>query len=405
MRILPENIITIKEAVGLDVHLLPDDRWLFTALHVKLVKGKLIKVKEYLDHKGLEHLQKQLPKNVPVVVTVNGKGILVRETDVADVNLINQLFPGGNPNDFYVQSLKINEARQYSFICRKSLIGQVLDRLKAAQIIPVYISAGAESFHNILPFVTEPDLELKAPSYTVKIVNKEISSVVYLINPENQKTLSWDIGGYAYQGGHVNLLATLLDVLLKPANWQEGSILTPAIEKAREEYKYNRLFNFSKWAILSVTLVLLLINFFVFNYYFNKNKELLQQTNMSSGRTQAGLETARSDSSYAFFTGAGWNKNTRHGYYADRIAALAPPSLKLTLLQTAPMQESVGSGDFVFANNKIVVSGTSADPTDLEVFSRSIKNIPGAETVSLTSYLYKKELDAAVFTIEITVAR
>ncbi|ANH80046.1 hypothetical protein A8C56_02770 [Niabella ginsenosidivorans] len=401
---IKNNIITIKEAVGLDVHIQPDDRWLFSAVYVKITKGKLIKAADYPGVRTIKELKNRLPPNVPVAVCINGKGILMRETDTTVTNLVNLLFPGSNPGDFYSVPLTANETKQFNFICRKTLVEQVLQQLKNAGIEPVAVSIGVTLFLNILPFLAEEALEIPAPSYTITVKNKACASIIYRINSEEHTIPSLNIGGFSYTSPQVNLLATVLDLLLKPADWQGGAIVTPEITAARQNYKYYKLFSFTKWAVLSVTLFLLLVNFFVFSYYFNKNKAVVQQGNLVKETSQANaLESARSDSSYAFFVNAGWNKNTRHGFFIDRIAALAPPTVQFTLLQTAPVQESLGTGDFLFSNNKIILSGISSDPTDLEIFSRAVKNIPGVVTVTLNNYLYKRDLAAAVFTIEITV--
>ncbi|WP_300600689.1 hypothetical protein [Niabella sp.] len=402
-RKLKDTIITIKEAVGLELHIGPDERWQFNGVYVKFIDKKLKKIAEYTGIEELKVLKAQLPKQVPLVLVINGKGILMRRTAQPEKNLVNQLFPGSNPGDFFSVTCPDEPSGQYHFICRKTLVTQVLEVLDAAGLKPVSLGIGLEPLLQALPFLEAPDAVLHTPSYMANITQKTIGEITYGAHePSVAATLV--VGGEAYQAQHINALGAVLQVLLKPADQLDGAVAIEAVKAAGEDYKYYKLFHFTKWTILTVLLVLLLGNFFVFNHYFGKNKALAQQADLVRAATQGSLlEQARSDSSYAFFTNAGWNKNTRHSYYADRIAALAPETVRFSLLQTAPVQETIGAGDLIFANNKIILQGTSVDPTELETFSRAIKNIPGVQAVIINNYLYKRELLAAVFTLEITI--
>ncbi|MGJ7030915.1 hypothetical protein [Niabella hirudinis] len=402
-RKLKDTIITIKEAVGIELHIGADDKWQFNGVYVKFIDKKLRKVAEYKGVVEPKVLKDQLPKQTPLVLVINGKGILMRQTADPVSNLVNQLFPGSNPSDFFAVTSPAGVAGQYHFICRKTLVAQVLDTLKAAGLMPVSVNIGLEPLLKALPFVEEPELVITAPAYSVTIAQQAIQAIDY--GPRNDAGMvTLSVGGEKYAAYSMNPLGAVLQALLKPVDQLEGSIVTEAVVAAGENYKYYKLFHFTKWTVLAVLLVLLLGNFFVFNHYFGKNKTLTLQAGLVQAATQQSLlAKGRSDSSYVFFINAGWNKNTRHGYYADRIAALAPETVRFSLLQTAPMQETVGMGDFVFAQNKIIIQGTSTDPTDLEIFSRAVRNIQGVQSATINNYLYKRDLLAAVFTLEITI--
>lgn len=402
-RKLKDTIITLKEAVGLELLIGPDERWQINGVHVKFIDKKLKKIAEYAGIEELNTLKKKLPKQVPLVLVINGKGILMRKTAQPENNLVNQLFPGSNPNDFFSVTCSAEETGQYHFICRKTLVEQVLNALEDRGCTPVALGMGLESLLQVLPFLEAPDAVIHTSSYSVTIVQKKIHEIAYGAHdlPGAEMLM---VGGETYKTHTLNALGAVLQVLLKPADQLDGVIEPEAVKAARDDYKYYRLFHFAKWSLLAVLLLLLLGNFLVFNHYFGKSRLLARRADLMQATAEAGrLEHALSDTDYAFFIRAGWNKNTRHGYYADRIAALVPETVRFSLLQTAPVQESVGAGDLVFANDKILLQGTSTDPTGLETFSRAIKNIPGVEAVTINNYLYKRELLAAVFTLEIIV--
>jgi hypothetical protein len=395
-----DKIITVREAVGVDVHIGQDDQWQITGMHVKFVKKKLGIVATYGD---LEDIRSHMPRNVPLVLLINGRGILMRETAAKEVNVIGQLFPGANPNHFYSMPYRISETMQYAFICRKTLVEQVMQVLAAKGLRPLTVTVGLSPLKQVLPFLDTAALEVTSPGYKVSVKQNEIVAIVYGEQPADIPDTAVRVGDQPLRRSHVTLLGAIMQVLLKPVDRVDDPADLPAALTARQEYTYFRLFWFGTWLLLTVVLTLLVINFMVFSHFFNRNSALSQQIGQMNDAA-AGNEGQQNEfnATYAFFTAAGWNKTTRHGFYIDHIAALTPASIRLTVLQTASQEETFGS-DLVFRVNKIQVNGISTDPTELEIFSRAIRNIPGVEAVSMNDYLYKREMSAAVFSIEVTI--
>lgn len=400
IRYIRNNIITIREAIGLDVHFM-EDGMIVSGVHLKVQKGKVIKLKAIERIAQFKDLK--LPLNIPVAVTLNGKGVLMRTNKGrATENLLSSWFPGVNPQDFLYTLHDIESEDNMAYIARRSFVEDVIKEMNEAGIRIVSLTLGTSPVNTVLPFMYRGLIELNTPTLKVDISEKKIIAIQQEQYP-HAVFKEIEIGEVHYNTNQVLALGAALSLLSLPADRVYSDIKTSEISYLQKDYVYYKLFRFTGWAVLITLLTLLLANFFVFNHYYTKNNELVQSNSLINAQLNNSLEgNAQVDSSYSFFMRSGWNRITKHGYFADRIAALVPPTVSLTALQAAPLQESVGMNDYVFSQDKIWVSGTSADPTELETFSRSIKNINGVQGVAIKNYVYKAEIGAATFLIEIT---
>ncbi|GAB3433040.1 hypothetical protein [Niabella aquatica] len=405
IRYIRNNIITIRQAIGIDIHFLNDGKMTISGVQIKAAKSEVQKVSSFDRIHSVKDLKSKLPKNIPVAATLNGKGILMRtNSGKATDSMISTLFPGANPQDFVYTIHDIEGDDNVIFIARKSFVEDTVKELNGAGVRLVALTLGSNPVNILLPFMHKWSTDLITPMLRLDINEKKVVSV----KPEDDSAAVYkeiEIGGALYNTNKVLALGAALGLLSKPADRLHSDIRTTEINYLQKDYVYFKLFQFTGWAILITTLSLLLVNFFVFNHYFNKNKELVQANDLLAAQMDNSSDANRQlDSSYNFFMRSGWNKTSRHGYYIDRIAALVPASVSLSNMQTAPLQESIGVNDYIFTTDKILVSGTSIDPTELETFSRSVKNITGVAAVAIKSYFYKSEIKAAIFTIEITVS-
>ncbi|MCH5718221.1 hypothetical protein [Niabella hibiscisoli] len=401
IRYIRNNIITIREAIGLDIHFMDEGNLVISGVHLKAQKGKVVKVKAIERIANFKDLQ--LPKNIPVAVTLNGKGILMRTNKgKATENLVSSWFPGVNPQDFVYTLHDMEGEDNMAYIARRTFVEDVIKEVNEAGIRIVSLTLGTNPLNMVLSFMYRGPIELSTPTLKLDINDKKIISVQQERYP-HAVYKEIEIGEMHYNTNQVLALGSALSLLSVPADRVHSDIKTSEISYLQKDYVYYKLFQFTGWAVLITLLTLLLVNFFVFNHYYTKNNELVQSNSLIDAQLNNSLEdNAQVDSSYNFFMRSGWNRITKHGYFADRIAALVPPTVSLTGLQAAPLQESVGMNDYIFSQDKIWVSGTSADPTELETFSRALKNINGVQGVAIKNYVYKAEIGAATFLIEIT---
>ncbi len=405
VRYVRNTIVTIREVAGIDIHLLPDGGMLFFGAQLKLAGGKVKTVKNIHRVKDVKELKGTISEKVPLSVSMNGHGVMMRKIAPGNnSNLISNILPGSNPNDFLYTIHKINEQEQIAFIIRKSKVEETIGLFETAGLRIISLSLGTEGVENILPFIDRSKQTLSTLTLAIDVSDQKVVSVRNTDKSEDQLFKEIRIGDQVFRKSESIGVGNALNLLHKPADSIGSNISTSGISHLQKDYVYYKLFQFTKWTVMASTLALLLINFVVFNYYFKKNKKLTEMNNLALALQQQNtLAGEKLDSSYSFFMRSGWNKNTRYGFYIDRIAALVPSSVSFKSLDVAPLQESLGVNDYLFSKNRIVISGVSNNPSELETFSRALKNIEGVESTALKNYSYKEDLNAAVFTIEITI--
>lgn len=405
IRHIRNTIMSIKEVAGIDIHFLPDEKMLLFGAHLKISGGKVVTIANIDRVETIRALKENIRPGVPVSLSVNGYGVMMRKIPLGDhSNLISGLLPGANPNEFYHNIHRINEQEAIAFIIRKTKADEIISSFSEIGLRVLSLSVGTKGVENILPFIDNGKVTLLLQSLTIEIISQNVVSVQPADAMEPQVFKEIRIGETIYRKTASIGVGNALKLLHRHAAKISSDVLQSGISYLQRDYVFYKQFRFAKWFLLAATLTLLVINFFAFNYYYHKNERIKEQNSLSLAQQQQQVhDGSRLDSIYSFFITAGWNKYTRHSYFIDRMAALVPATVTFNSLDVAPLQESRGTNDYVFAYSNIIVSGVSDDPSDLETFSRSLKNIEGVERVAISRYSYKQDISAAIFTIEITI--
>jgi len=183
-----------------------------------------------------------------------------------------------------------------------------------------------------------------------------------------------------------------------------GVVINDAIRSAREDYTYFNYFRAAAWSFLGFVFAVLLINFFIYNHYFSSNV----QYSASQALTQAEEKKAEKlesaiGSKERWISRYGWDRSSRLSLYADRIAALVPDDATLTVLKINPVHAGFASDNnpLSFQQDTIQLTGTCEDPAELNRFANNLRNIRSFRQIDIKSYLYKKETQNGVFSMEI----
>lgn len=399
LQAVSKKITVIREAIGVDIHIGPDDAWTVSGLRLKVKNGKVWKVGEY---GSLAELREKNDASLALMLIVNGKGVLMRTTSEPEEEPLKRFLTGANPNDFYAESWSPGNGLHYHFICRKTMLAEILDKLTEAGLIAIECRLGLATFSQVAGFLEVGDGSVSAPSYTLTWKDQRIDSVDYMEVNVGTGTDMMEVGGMQLRKKHLAVTGLLMQALLLPVVELTGGFTTEAIVHSRTELQYRRLAVWGAKALLATVLMLLFFNFLLFSHYFARHAELEARLTLTKGEMDtARVVQQRLDAVYDFFHRQGWSRPTRHGFYLDRIAALVPPTVRLTDFQTALPQEAFGASGISFQHDAMKVRGVSADPTDLEVFSRALRNVEGVVKVTIREYAYKRDLSAAVFSIDI----
>lgn len=402
IKYLKDKMLALTEVAGIEINISGDDKLLIHAVHLKNENGKIKKINELTNLKDFEQLKSKLDINIPLCVAISGKGILIRKGVAGNSNTISDFLPGINPNDFYAEKLILNEDSQHLFITKKEVIIPLLQQLQSMGFSVIYLTLGLAAIGNVLPFLSG-DIQylITTQSYVFSNNAKEtnIGSHSKEIDFHTEELL---LKNQYFKQVSIVAFSVALEPFITSLSTLSGGYEEDTIIKTRKELADKKIFRFAGWTCLLGFFLILLINYFVFNYYYNKNTELNESASQLLQR-QKEYESQKKqlDSSVSFMSTLGWDLSSKHSYHLDRIAALVPGSVVLTSLQSSPTIENTESNVQLFDNKKILVSGTCDQPTDLNDFVNAVKNLPETRTVTLKNYVYKKEKATAIFMVEI----
>jgi hypothetical protein len=407
--VIKNKILEVRRACGVEVSLLNGGDLAIQAVIVKLQKHVVVKEKEVHSIASAEALGQLVSAGTPLAVVLNGKGILHKKVPLEALtgNVFETVLPNGNPADFYMEICPY-ESWASVYLVRRAVLDKVVDDLARCNLRVLTVSMGATGLQNLMPYLNpEKDMDqIRTNHFLLRIDPArrvtDIESLAYPLE-EARPTLEYSIGNhYVFSRGIMAFGAAM--GLFAGAGASAGGMTNDTIRSAREDYTYFNYFRAAIWSFLGFVFAVLLINFLIYNHYFSSN----EQYSASQALTQAEEKKAWKlesviGSKERWISRYGWDRSSRLSLYADRIAALVPDDATLTVLKINPVHAGFASDNnpLSFQQDTIQLTGTCEDPAELNRFANNLRNIRSFRQIDIKSYLYKKETQNGVFSMEI----
>jgi len=392
--------LQINKATGVEVVFNENGEPQFHAVTIRVKNDRM--VKESIAHRVSQLAELKIDKKNPISLVCNGKGVLIKKVIQTTIpeNPASLVFPQANPSEFYTH-LRVGKDGLIVAIARKELIDSILALFEKEGYTVLEVFLGIAPIQTILPFIEDEVINIRGlcikkqgNDFDLVQQNKtsNFDTVEYLISSQyiqSSHLLSYGSGTY--------LLANSVDT--KP----EISIDKLSIN--RTEFIYKRFFNLSGASLLGLLFVLLLTNFFLFNYYFRQNEIL--QTNqtlytVNPSNTGSIEDITKKESLIAVL---GWKDQQISSFLADRLASYLPKGMWLKSLHFYPPESNkISEGDVLrFKNKTISLQGECEDASSINLFMSNIKTIPSVYAVDMKSYGFDKDREVGIFTLEILI--
>jgi Tfp pilus assembly protein PilN len=396
-----KNIFNLTQKVyAIDVEINTDG-----AYHCNAVE--LVKQKGAIDFTVLEMNDEtfgKIQKKTPVCLILNGKGIIHRKITVnaslPDADIIKQIIPNVNPEDFYIQKQEIarqkEQQTQIISLARKSLIDKVIADMSESFDFIVDVSINPFALDDILPVISNESL-LHYKNISIHIRENKIEDFTVQAESEEQ---TLEIGNQSVNTILLPALGIGFSFLINPTG-NHASI--EAIQEKNKEYLYKQKTQLiGKISLISV-FIILIINFLIFDHFYKKTQEeqpqVIKQEELINKVKQLN-ETLSAKSK--FLQQSGLLTPNKISFYADRIASTIPDGIMLTDWQFNPPADPNKKETFTFKNGIIVISGISNQSAGFNNWIKELKNSEGIESVSILGYDHDIKANAALFTIELT---
>lgn len=344
----------------------------YTSL-LKQTKKELVE-DSFFNTNSIEKISENIPKHQHIFLTINTDKVLVKtiESEQQDhLKLVYKAFPNIDTESFYYEVLS-QENIHFVALCRRDYVDAIISKFSESKLNVIDFSLG----HSLAGILTNFASQNVVYSSNSKI---EITdTAIRTIKKEEPASEHYDINGLKVSNQYLlSFIGAIQNVLKSDFS---NTNFTLKKEQLVNEYKHTRFFNqFLKFGGIFI-LGLLLINFLVFNHYFNKVNELGQISELNQATKTKIITLDKSVSKKEKMINDILKGNTsKTSFYNDRIISDLPKSILLSDLEYQPLLKRINKEKPIEINKGIIrIAGTSDDS---EVFSDWITQLERLEWV------------------------
>ncbi len=351
---------------------------------------RTIEVEYTFETSSLEDFSKKLSKKQHLFLVVNNDNVLTKriESNQAEViKLVYNAFPNINLEDFFYE---VTSQKSYHFIsiCRKQYVKELISTYKSKGFPVINVSLGNTIISSITDFID---------SQTVVSSNARISmdnkTITIIEKTDIIKTHNYDINGLKTNHNYILSLSGALDTVLQ--HFHSITNFDVLKHSLKNNHQQSQFFTQFLKLGLAFILSLLLINFFVFNHYFNQVNRLQQTSQMNQTTKQNILELSEQvNKSQKTADDMLKSSSSKSSFYVNNIIQSLPNSILLSELNYQPIEKRIKSDKpIVLKQNTIIVSGGS---NRSDFFSKWITHLETALWINRVEILSYEDASKSV---------
>lgn len=370
-------------------------------LEVSKKKGELVIINRFLTD-DLSILAQKAKKTIPLYLVYNTEGVITKRTHAGstlkDRAAVENLFPGLNFGNFYYQIVDLNPSSFIS-VCKKQELDALVDKIKSHKLALAGISLGTSVLVSIWDHVQDHTLYTNAD-----LIRKEGNDIGGVIISKNTDPIqqTYTINGLIV--ANTDLLGFSGVVSFLSGNHGQESNFKETIEALENSFVSNRTFSVLLRVFISAILGILLVNFLIFNHYFEKTERIKtslaldteNKKNLTLLREKVGEKERKVDAIISF-------SNSRTSFYLDRLALSTPESILFSEVQYSPLQMPIQtSKPILLYDNVILVLGSSSNSEDFSTWITGLETLDWVKKVETMDYDYKNN-NSSEFKVQISV--
>lgn len=332
---------------------------------------------------SLDALHTKLEKKQHVFLIINNDQVLtkrIESTQTEIQKLVYTAFPNINLEDFLCE-IYTQEHSQFVSICRKTYVEKLISQYKNIGISIINIALGNSAIASISGFIGSETFFTSNASLLIK--NKTIEQIKKL---DHIAPIDYNINGLLVNNTQVLSLSGALDPLLH--GFQPITNFDDLKGTLKKEHVQSRTFSLFLKTGLTAILSVLLINFFVFNYYFNKVNTLKQTSQINQTTKQNLLKLNKEVSkSQKMVEDMLKGSSSKSSFYANTIIQSLPQSVLLTAFNYQPILKRIKKEQHITINtNTILISGASNNSAQFSIWLADLETVKWIQQVDILNY-------------------
>lgn len=364
----------------------------YALLTFKKEKGKL----NILENKSFptqELLFENINTKLPVILSVDGKGVLNKKIDVtneADIAWKKNI----DFNTIYHTSYHVKNNTFMSF-CRKNVIDDwlIVFETKKIELIDIYVG----SFLSVLLANNLNISKITSGNLAFELYQNELEN---FSKSEVDTTIDYTISDTIISSDALPLYGNALHYFI-----QNDTVSKSVLKNSsKEEVVYRKAFEFFGILMLVGFFVGLLISYFLIQYYSGKNAELNIKNVYSNKAYQqiVTLEKQKEDKE-KIIKDSGFLSDKFLSFYTYEIIKSVPNSISLNELNLAPLLKEVKFNEKVEVTARIIiVKGLTVSEDDFNDWLRSVKSFDWISKFEIES-LKKDKKNNTQFSLKISI--
>jgi hypothetical protein len=397
-----EQYYRINEAIGIGIHLLPDDNADISACAIAVKDNRLDIATKVSHADSLAELAGKIPARSAIALNLTGRGILHKQLEqTTEINSANfsHVLPNAKFDDFYIQQFASGEQSFVSLV-RRTEADKWIDQVREAGFKPLLLSLGPFPVSLVLP--------------QLNIYEADFSFQGHVVARNDQK--EWT--GYRYRqeaaaGYPLKLESEPIDESLLLAYASAFQLVmanridpvkagVDQLEQNLQAQLQSQKLKVQGLLILSVFFVLLLLNFVALTWLNSANTQIAEQVSRSA-QSASDMEVIDSQvkNKEALLQTLGWDGGIHKSKLADQLGSLLPEGVSWKELAFNPVDPTASQlqKQLTFSNRRIRITGNSAKIVPVNEWIARVKAQHWVKNIQLDSYTYNTELNTGEFIV------
>ncbi len=344
-------------------------------------KKKELVVKNNSQFTTLNEFSKDIVKHLFLVI--NNKQVLTKKvsfTNESNLILVQEAFPNITISDFYFDTYS-NDEESFVAIARKEYVDAVIKTYTDKEIAIIGIGLGNLTIKNLLNYI-QPNSTITTTNSTIILNETQIDR----IEKRDSEKQYFSINGLEISNYDVLSLSGILSYYtntflgLEDVNNQLTAI-----------YEKKKFFSNSLSLALGFLLLILLVNFFVFNNYFSKSDRLSAELSLNKTYKDQLLSLQKEVKTKEMVLESLQSASqSKVAVYLDKIGQLVPNSILLTAINYQPIISRFKKGKEIKVDfQKIFVGGIVKDNPDFTLFIDALEKEKWVDTVTILDFSKK----------------
>ena len=402
--LLNKNILKCNKVQGLHCNFCSEGDLIFYYVLISRKKGAVEIEKFFAIQGSFIDLSLVLMHNVPIMLSIDGKGVLSKKIKYNDSkSIIQHIIPNADENDFIFD--ESNGVDNYKFVSltRKDSVEELLNSFSINNFYVLDLTIGQFKIANLLKIFNHLPSKVKVDQYNICVDIESYQLIDFDKYDSGNEFENYIFDDKILTNSFILPFYNALSYYV-PDN---EKIKYSVVEEHSQEFASKQLFKVASWIALLFILCVLICNLFIYNNFALK-KQYLESAVLRDKKLLNNLKKLNEDFIWKenFFNQSGILKNTKMYFFADQIGNSLPDDIYLTKMEIYPLINKIKKlKEIEVQPDKISIFGQSIGSQFVDLWVNDLRKLNWVEDVYIGTYTKEENSSTGLFSLEINIRK